>query len=130
MGDRIIDWGWSVVLLVLGAVGTLVSRWLSMIHKHEKQLILLEAEQATRKSLPPTDLKALLPLDQLRARLLTIKNRFTKGLEATAPITKNKRGMIKATAGGTALAIALTLIGLLGGALLGRLRKGRLTAVA
>jgi len=48
MGDRIIDWGWSVVLLVLGAVGTLVSRWLSMIHKHEKQLILLEAEQATR----------------------------------------------------------------------------------
>lgn len=91
---------------------------------------LLETGQAARKSLPPTDLKAMLPLDQLRARLLTIKNRFTKGLEATAPIAKNKRGMIKAVAGGVALGIALTLIGLLGGALLSRLRKGRLTAVA
>lgn len=88
---------------------------------------LLETEEAIRKSLPPADLKATLPLDQLRARLLTIKNRFTKGLEAnTAPITK-KRGMIKATAGGLAVAIVLTLIGLLGGALLTRLRKDPLS---
>lgn len=87
---------------------------------------LLETEGAIRKSLPPSDLKAMLPLDQLRARLLIIKNRFTKGLEAnTAPIAK-KRGMIKATAGGLAVAIVLTLVGLLGGALLTRLRKDQL----
>lgn len=89
---------------------------------------LLETEQAIRKSVPPTELKAILPLDQLRARLLTIKNRFTKGLEANTAPTAKKRGMIKATAGGIALAIILTLMGLLGGILLGRLRRDRLTA--
>lgn len=48
MSERFYEWGWSLVLLVLGGVATLTSRWLSMLHKHEKQLVLLEVEQATR----------------------------------------------------------------------------------
>ncbi len=48
MQDRVIEWGWSVVLLVLGGVATLFSRWISMLHKHEKQLTLLQAEMTTR----------------------------------------------------------------------------------
>ena len=48
MQDRVIEWGWSVVLLVLGGVATLFSRWISMLHKHEKQLTLLQAEMPTR----------------------------------------------------------------------------------
>ncbi len=48
MGDKVIDWGWSVVLLVLGGVATLFSRWISMLHKHEKQLVLLQAEMSNR----------------------------------------------------------------------------------
>ena len=48
MWERVQEWGWSLVLLVVGGIGTLVSRWISMLHKHEKQLILLQAEQAAR----------------------------------------------------------------------------------
>jgi hypothetical protein len=44
MGDRLAEWGWGLVLLVLGGVGTLFTRWISMLHKHEKQLTLLERE--------------------------------------------------------------------------------------
>lgn len=84
---------------------------------------LLEAESIIRKSLPPADLKAMLPLDQLRARLLIIKNRFTKGLETNTAPTAKKRGMIMAIAGGCTLAIVLYLIGLLGGVLIGRFHK-------
>ena len=50
MHEKVIDWGWSLVLLALGAVGSIVARWTSMLHKHEKQLIMLQAEQATRLS--------------------------------------------------------------------------------
>lgn len=48
MWERIVDWGWGVVLLALGGIGTLFTRWISMLHKHEKQLVLLENEQANR----------------------------------------------------------------------------------
>ena len=48
MQDRVIEWGWSIVLLVLGGVATIFSRWISMLHKHEKQLVLLQSEMSTR----------------------------------------------------------------------------------
>ena len=47
-GEKLADWGWGLVLIVVGGVGTAISRWISMLHKHEKHLILLQAEQATR----------------------------------------------------------------------------------
>lgn len=81
---------------------------------------LLDSEQALRKTLVPADLKAQLPLDQLRAHLLGIKNRFTKGLEANVVPNAKKRGMIKTSVGGVALAFALALIWLLGRPLLRR----------
>lgn len=46
--DRVADWGWGLVLLVLGGVGTVFSKWVSMLHKHEKQLVLLENGQQLR----------------------------------------------------------------------------------
>ena len=48
MQERFIDWGWSLVLLALGSVGALLSRWISMLHKHEKQLVILQSEMTTR----------------------------------------------------------------------------------
>ncbi len=48
MWEKIQEWGWSVVLLALGAVGSLFTRWISMLHKHEKQLAIIEHEQQVR----------------------------------------------------------------------------------
>lgn len=48
MWEKVSDWGWSLVLLVLGGAATIFTRWLSMLHKHEKQLAILEHEQASR----------------------------------------------------------------------------------
>lgn len=48
MLEKVADWGWSLVLLALGGIGTVFSRWVSMIHKHEKQLVILEQTQQTR----------------------------------------------------------------------------------
>lgn len=48
MWERFQDWGWSLVLLVLGAVGSLFARWVSMLNKHEKQLAIIEHEQQVR----------------------------------------------------------------------------------
>lgn len=59
MPEKIVDWGWSLVLLVLGAVGTMTSRWLSMLHKHEKQLILLEADQANRTAVAQSMMQSM-----------------------------------------------------------------------
>lgn len=47
-GERAAEWGWTLVLLVIGGIGTLVSRWISMLHKHERQLVLLTSEQEAR----------------------------------------------------------------------------------
>ena len=48
MWERVQEWGWSIVLLALGAVGSLFTRWISMLHKHEKQLAIIEHEQQVR----------------------------------------------------------------------------------
>lgn len=48
MWEKVQEWGWSLVLLTLGAVGTLLSRWISMLNKHEKQLAIIEYEQKAR----------------------------------------------------------------------------------
>lgn len=85
---------------------------------------LLGTEQGLRKSLPANDLKAQFPLDQLRARLLLIKNRFTNDLQANVAPSAKREGMIKSILGGAALALALTLIVLLGKALV----RGALSA--
>jgi hypothetical protein len=86
---------------------------------------LLELERGIRQDLPPADLKARLPLDLLRARILTIKDRFTNGLQASMAPTAKKRGMIKSTAAGTALGLGLALTWLLGLALLRRASQDR-----
>ncbi|OYY21099.1 hypothetical protein [Polynucleobacter sp. 39-46-10] len=86
---------------------------------------LLELERGIRQSLPPADLKARLPLDLLRARVLIIKDRFSNGLQANTAPTAKKRGMVKSTAAGTALGLGLALMWLLGRALLRRARRDK-----
>jgi hypothetical protein len=46
--EELRQWGWSLVLLVLGGIGTVFTRWISMLHKHEKQLVILENGQQLR----------------------------------------------------------------------------------
>lgn len=48
MLDKIADWGWSVVLLLIGVAITLMTKWISMLHKHEKQLAILEYDHKNR----------------------------------------------------------------------------------
>jgi len=83
---------------------------------------LLGIEDKLRKGLPTADVKNIQALDQLRSQILAIEARFTKGLEATAPVTK-KTGMLKATAGGLAGLGFLMLVFLLGRKVLSKLKK-------
>jgi len=48
--ERLADWGWGIVLLIMGGVGTIMTRWVSMIHKHEQHIALLQQEMASRQS--------------------------------------------------------------------------------
>lgn len=66
MWEKIQEWGWSLVLLALGAVGTLLSRWISMLHKHEKQLAIIEHEQQARIAASTEMVKSL---SDMNARL-------------------------------------------------------------
>lgn len=85
---------------------------------------LLEVESTMRAKLEKEDINQLEALDQLRGLLLVVKARFTKGLESnTAPIA-SKKGMIKSTAGGVAVAFFLMLILLLGQKVLVTIKSG------
>ena len=77
-----------------------------------KQYLLIE--DALRKSLSPDNLKARAALDQLHSKLLNLEDRFTKGLEANTSPIAYKRGAIKVTLGGMALAFLVALLFLLG----------------
>ncbi len=83
---------------------------------------LLTIEEKLRKNLAPSDIKSRQALDQLRAQLLTIEARFTKGLEANIAPTTKKTGMLKTTAAGIAIAGFLMLAFLLGRKLLRTLK--------
>lgn len=48
MLDKLADWGWSIVLLLIGVAITLMTKWISMLHKHEKQLAILEYDHKNR----------------------------------------------------------------------------------
>ncbi len=71
-------------------------------------------EEKLRKTLTSTDFNGRQVLDQLRAQLLTIEVRFTKGLEANITPTTKKTGMLKTTVAGIVIAGFLMLAFLLG----------------
>jgi len=48
MLERLADWGWALVLLVLGGAGGLFTRWISMLHKHDRQLAIIEKDMLDR----------------------------------------------------------------------------------
>ena len=76
---------------------------------------LLDVESTLRNKVNKNDSNGEQFLNDLHARLLDIKVRFTKGLEAnTAPTSSGKKGMIKTTAGGFLSALFLMLLVLLG----------------
>ena len=75
---------------------------------------LLAIEAGFRAKLAKDDVKQQEILDQLRAQLLLVQSRFTKGLEANIAPTSTKKGMIKTTAAGLAGAFFLMLLALLG----------------
>ena len=76
---------------------------------------LLEIESNLRAKLDKNDSNGLDFLSTIRAQLLSIQVRFTKGLEAnTAPTSGGKKGMMKSIAGGLASAFFLMLLALLG----------------
>lgn len=74
---------------------------------------LLANEAKLRVKLGKGDVKQQEILDQLRAQLLLVQARFTKGLEGNTAPTSKKRGMLKATAGGLAAAFLLMFLALL-----------------
>lgn len=76
-----------------------------------KALLAVEATQ--RAQLSPDDAKSRQSLDALRAQLLTIESRFTKGLEASTAPSAQKLGMLKNAAGGLAAGLLLALMLLL-----------------
>lgn len=76
------------------------------------ELLVLEAR--LRAKLSKDDIKQQEVLDQLRSQLLSVKSRFTKGLDANTAPTATKKGMIKTTVGVLAAAFFLTLFVLLG----------------
>ena len=76
------------------------------------QLLAIEAD--LRANLSKDDANGQEFLDDLHSQLLAVQVRFTKGLEANTAPTVNRKGMIKATAGGLAAAFSLMLIVLLG----------------
>ena len=75
---------------------------------------LLAVETKMRAKMPKDDIKQQEVLDQLRTQLLSVKNRFTKNLNANAAPKSIKKGMIKTTAGGLAGGFFLVLMLLLG----------------
>ena len=75
---------------------------------------LLTVEGAMRTKLANGDMSGQEFLDQLRAQLLAIQARFSKGLEANTAPTASKKGMLKTTAGGLFGALFLMLLFLLG----------------
>lgn len=79
MQDRVIEWGWSIVLLVLGGVATIFSRWISMLHKHEKQLVLLQSEMSTRSVANADMVKSL---TEMNTRLDFHRKESSERLEA------------------------------------------------
>lgn len=90
---------------------------------------LLGVEDGLRKQLESGDLTGRSFLDQLRARLLGIQGRFTKGLESNTAPNAKKTGMIKATAAGLFIAFFLTLLGLLGQGLWKKMRANKAALV-
>ena len=75
---------------------------------------LLVVETKMRAKISKDDIKQQEVLDQLRAQLLSVKNRFTKNLGANTVPKSTKKGMIKSTAGGMAVAFSLIFLVLLG----------------
>lgn len=76
---------------------------------------LLEIESNVRAKLAKDDSNGTQFLNDLRAQLLAIQVRFTKGLEAnTAPTSSGKKGMLKSAAGGIAVAFFIMFLVLLG----------------
>ena len=76
---------------------------------------LLEIESNLRAKLDKNDSNGLDFLNTIRAQLLSIQVRFTKGLEAnTAPTSSGKKGMTKSIAGGLAGGFFLMFLVLLG----------------
>ena len=48
MLEKIADWGWSIVLLLIGVTMTVLTRWIAMLHRHDKQLAILENDHKNR----------------------------------------------------------------------------------
>ena len=84
---------------------------------------LLDIESKLRSKLAPSDSNGMEMLDQLRSQLLAIKVRFTKGLEPNTAPTVSKKGMIRSTANGLAVAFFLMFLALLGQRVLIRLNS-------
>jgi hypothetical protein len=76
---------------------------------------LLAVEVNLREKIDKDDHKQLEILDEIRSKLLNIQACFNKSLESNAAPTANKKGMIKATAGGLAGGFFLMLLVLLSG---------------
>ena len=75
---------------------------------------LLSIENDLRSKLAAGDANGQLFLDQLKAQLLIIEARFTKGLEANTAPTASKKGMLKTTVVGLFGAMFLMFLFLLG----------------
>jgi len=88
----------------------------------DEKLLAIEAD--LRAKLAKDDVKQQEILDQLRAQLLLVRTRFTKGLEANTAPTSTKKGMIKTTAAGLAAAFFLMLLVLLGQKVWSNVQKG------
>ena len=86
---------------------------------------LLKIEANLRAKLAKDDMNSREILDQLHSQLLQVQARFTKGLEAnTAPTSSGKKGKIKSTVGGLAVAFFVMLLVLLGQKVWVRIKSG------
>lgn len=50
MWERVADWGWSIVLLLIGTAMTLFAKWVNMVHRHDKILAVLEEDRKERST--------------------------------------------------------------------------------
>lgn len=83
----------------------------------------LEIEANLRAKLAKDDIGGLQFLNDLRAQLLSIKVRFSKGLEAnTAPFSNGKKGVIKSVVSGLVAAFFVMFLVLLGQKLFASIR--------
>ena len=87
------------------------------------ELLVIEAK--LRAQLPQEGIKQQEVFDKLRTQLLSVKSRFTKGLDANTAPTAIKKGMIKMTAGGLAGAFFFMFLVLLGQRVLANVRSNR-----